>query len=354
MDDSEKQKICSLIVKQQDNYNIEIKNLTVGYSLQKDNFLEVLRGINLSASPGEMVALIGSNGIGKSTLLKTLVGFQSWVTGDIRINNSSLKTLKTKEVAKIMSFVSTESILVPNLSVYELVSLGRFPYTNWIGTLSQHDREVVSRAIEKVGLRGFEQRPVLQISDGERQRAMIARALAQDTPVIILDEPTAFLDVSNKYEIFHLLQMLAADKKSTIILSTHDLNIALREVDKLWVITETANYQGAPEDAVLKGWLNQLFRNEHIGFDEEEGEFYFKKSFRAKVKVEGSGLPLIWTLRALNRKGFQIVMKAEPDYRIVAEEKNWKLIYQNSIKEFQSIYHLIAFMNANDTIAKDS
>src|SRR5690606_4969254 len=205
-------------------------------------------------------------------------------------------------------------------------------------------KRVVYDAIEKVGLGEMAGKPVMQISDGERQRAMIARALAQDTPVIILDEPTAYLDVSNKYEIFHLLQVLAGERKKTIILSTHDLNIALREVDKLWIVTETINYQGAPEDAVLHGWLNQMFNNEHIGFDDKEGEFYFRKNFKAKVKVEGEGLPLIWTLRALNRKGYQIVMQAEPDFKIVAQENRWKLISSGSETEFQSIYQLLAFL----------
>jgi iron complex transport system ATP-binding protein len=291
-----------------------------------------------------MVALVGSNGIGKSTLLRTLAAFQPWFAGDIQISGQGLKTLNPKEIARIMSFVSTENIRVPNLSVFDLVAYGRFPYTNWIGMLAGEDKTMVYEAIEKVGLVGFEQRSVMQISDGERQRAMIARALAQDTPVIILDEPTAYLDVSNKYEIFHLLQVLAVEKNKTIVLSTHDLNIALREVDKLWIVTDSGNYQGAPEDAVLQGWLNQMFRNEHVGFDEKEGEFFFKKDFRAKVKVEGEGLPLIWTLRALNRKGYQIVMQAEPDFRLVVKENNWKLILPGSEKEFESIYQLLAFL----------
>jgi len=327
-----------------ENINIELKQLSVGYEQPGEAPLEVLKNINFTAAPGEMVALIGSNGIGKSTLLRTLAAFQPWFSGDIQINGKGLKTLNPKEIARIMSFVSTENIRVPNLSIFDLVAYGRFPYTNWIGMLASEDKSLVYEAIEKVGLGGFEQRSVMQISDGERQRAMIARALAQDTPVIILDEPTAYLDVSNKYEIFHLLQVLAVEKKKTIVLSTHDLNIALREVDKLWIVTENGNYQGAPEDAVLQGWLNQMFRNEHVGFDENEGEFFFKKNFRAKVKVEGEGLPLIWTLRALNRKGYQIVMQAEPDFRVVAKENSWKLISSGSEKEFQSIYQLLTFL----------
>ncbi len=324
--------------------NIELKQLSVGYEQPGEASLEVLKDINFTAAPGEMVALIGSNGIGKSTLLRTIAAFQPALSGDIQISARSLNTLNPREIARIMSFVSTETIRIPNLSVFDLVAYGRFPYTNWIGMLADEDKAIVYEAIEKVGLNELARKPVMQISDGERQRAMIARALAQDTPVIILDEPTAYLDVSNKYEIFHLLQILAGEKKKTIVLSTHDLNIALREVDKLWIVTETGNYQGAPEDAVLQGWLNQMFKNEHIGFDEKEGEFFFRKNFKAKVKVEGEGLPLIWTLRALNRKGYQIVMQAEPDFRIIARENRWILISAEEENEFQTIYQLLTFL----------
>jgi iron complex transport system ATP-binding protein len=193
-------------------------------------------------------------------------------------------------------------------------------------------------------LQKFENRQITQISDGERQRAMIARAIAQDTPVIILDEPTAFLDVSNKYEIFHLLQILSREQGKTIVLSTHDLNIALREVDKLWIITETGNFQGAPEDAVLNNWLNKLFNNENIGFDEQEGEYFFKKEFKAKVKVDGEGLPLIWTLRALNRLGYQIVIQAKPDFHVIVEENGWRVELENTTKTFESIYQLLNYL----------
>lgn len=327
-----------------ESINIELKQLSVGYQQTGEPSFEVLKDINLAAAPGEMVALIGSNGIGKSTLLRTIAAFQPWFSGDILIGGKSLSTMGVKEIARIISFVSIENVRIPNLSVFDLVAYGRFPYTNWIGMLTENDRTVVNEAIEKTGLKGFENRPLLQISDGERQRAMIARAIAQDTPVIVLDEPTAYLDVSNKYEIFHLLQVLAEEKKKTVVLSTHDLNIALREVDKLWIVTENDNYQGAPEDAVLQGWLNQMFKNRHIGFDEKEGEFFFMKNFRAKVKVEGEGLPLIWTLRALNRKGYQIVVEAKSDFEITVTDSGWLLKSPGIQKEFQSIYQLLAFL----------
>src|SRR5690606_10684611 len=172
----------------------------VGYLQAGDQPLEVLKNINLTAATGEMVALIGSNGIGKSTLLRTIAAFQPSLAGEIQISGKGLKTLNPKEISRIMSFVSTEIIRIPNLSVFDLVAYGRFPYTNWIGMLANEDKRAVYDAIEKVGLGEMAGKPVMQISDGERQRAMIARALAQDTPVIILDEPTAYLDVSNKYE----------------------------------------------------------------------------------------------------------------------------------------------------------
>ena len=328
-----------------DNINIELQQLSVGYPQSGEPPLIVLKDVNLTAASGEMVALIGSNGIGKSTLLRSLAGFQQWFEGDIRIGGKSLKSMNPQAAARIMSFVSTENIRVPNMSVFDMVAYGRFPYTNWIGMLTAADRAIVLEAIRNVGLEGFENRAVMAISDGERQRAMIARALAQDTPVIVLDEPTAYLDVSNKYEIFHLLQMLAGERGKTVVLSTHDLNIALREVDKLWLIAPSGNFQGAPEDAVLNGWLDQLFKNVHIGFDVNEGEFFFRKDFRNKVKVEGEGLPLIWTLRALNRKGYQIVMQAVPDFTIQANHNLWKLQYRNYEKDFSNIYELMNFLD---------
>ena len=327
---------------QETRFNIELSNLSAGYRQSDGSTLEILKHINFSAATGEMVALIGSNGIGKSTLLRSIAGFQDYFAGNIKINGRELKQVNAREKARIMSFVSTENVQVANMTVFDLVAYGRFPYTNWIGMLSEEDNKAVMEAIEKVGLTGFEHRPADHISDGERQRAMIARALAQDTPVIILDEPTAFLDVSNKYEIFHLLQVLAKEKQKTIVLSSHDLNIALREVDKLWIITETENYQGAPEDAVLNGWLGKLFKNEHIGFDPQQGEYFFKKEFKAKVKVEGEGLPLIWTLRALNRAGYQIVVEADPDFLVQVTQNKWTLPSHTSAKPYNSIYELLS------------
>lgn len=327
-----------------EKFTLEISDLSVGYILSEKEHAEILGGLNFRAIPGELVALIGCNGIGKSTLLKTITGFLPSLKGSLKLNGLELTGFHQKELAQLMSFVSTENISVPNMTVFDLVSYGRYPYTNWFGKLSSNDKAEVFAAIEKVGLAGLENKPVDRISDGEKQRAMIARAIAQDTPVIILDEPSAFLDISNKYEIFHLILTLAHEKNKTIILSTHDLNIAMREVDKLWILTQNGNFEGAPEDAALNGWFERLFRNPNIGFDTQEGEFYFKKNFKSKVKVEGEGPEQLWMLKALNRRGYQIVVKAEPDFRITLENKKWKLISETNVTCLSTIYDVLAEM----------
>ncbi|MBN1822074.1 MAG: ABC transporter ATP-binding protein [Prolixibacteraceae bacterium] len=331
----------------QGEFNISIKDLSIGFRQGKS--ISILReNINYSAIHGEMVALIGSNGVGKSTLLRSLAGFNEYFEGDFFLNGQPFNNYSSQERARLISFVSTEIVKVANLTVYDLVSYGRFPYTNWFGKNTEKDREIILSAIESVGMNGFIQKPINQISDGERQRAMIARALAQDTPIIFLDEPTAFLDVSNKYEIFHLLQVLAKEKNKTIVLSTHDLNIALREVDKFWILLENETFEGSPEDSVLNGNFEKLFSNKHIGFDHYEGEYFFKKDFREKVKIVGEGIPLNWTLRAFNRLGYQIVMETKSDFevKVIQNEKTtiWELKLHDKTIVFQSIYDMLLFL----------
>jgi iron complex transport system ATP-binding protein len=329
-------------------FNIAIKNLSIGYTQSGRLPLILRKGINFSANHGEMVALIGSNGIGKSTLLRSLVGFQEYFDGDFTINGNSIKNISVNERARLISFVSTEVVKVANMTVFDLVAFGRFPYTNWFGKITTEDQRIVEEAIQSVGMTDFTSTPVTQVSDGERQRTMIARALAQDTPIIILDEPTAFLDVSNKYEIFNLLQVLAKEKGKTIVLSTHDLNIALREVDKFWIMLEDETFEGSPEDSVLNGNFEKLFSKSHIGFDFYEGEFYFKKEFREKVKITGEGIPLYWTLRAFNRQGYQIVMDVEPDFEVFVgtsnNQVNWTLKKDSIRHTFASVYEMLQFL----------
>lgn len=325
---------------------IKINGLKVGYAGTHGEPGFSRESIDFSACGGEMIALIGPNGIGKSTVLRTMAGFQKSWEGEILYHGKEVSRFLPAELARMLSFVSTESVHTANMRVADLVAYGRFPYTGWLGTLSSADREKVADALENVGLTRFSRRMVTQLSDGERQRALIARALAQDTPFILLDEPTAFLDVNNKYEIFHLLHRLTRQHKKTIILSTHDLNIALREMDKFWILLENETLEGAPEDAVLSGWLDRLFASGNVAFDTHSGDFYFQKEHAGTASVEGEEPAYSWTIRALERKGYFFTTRKDAHLKIVIRNgrENGKLIWhaenENSKWEVSSIYEL--------------
>lgn len=326
---------------------IEINNLGIGYSSSRGETQFCRDAIRFTAGKGETVALIGPNGIGKSTLLRTMAGYLKPLHGDILWHGKSVGHFTSRELSRMISFVSTENLQLPNMAVAELVAFGRFPYTNWLGRLHDADKNAVMESLDQVGMAKFARRQVSQLSDGERQRVLIARALAQDTPFIILDEPTAFLDISNKYEIFHLLRQLAGQHGKTIVLSTHDLNIALRETDKLWLMLEKESREGAPEDAALNGWLSHLFNNPMIGFDPSVGDFFFTRKPAGKAFVEGEGDSAVWTIRALERKGFSITTEKEAQARILVHVQEnsgntiWQLNSAGKLQEFESIHKLL-------------
>jgi len=326
--------------------NITVRNLSVGYKKGK-KMVAIKEGINVNAHAGELIALIGSNGIGKSTLLCTLTGFQKALSGEILLNDRNLNSFPIKELARVLSFVSTEAIRVQNLRVWELLSMGRYPYTNLIGTLTEEDNNIIKRAIKQVGLNGYEDRMIDQISDGERQRAMIARTLVQNTPLIILDEPTAFLDIRNKYEIIHLLHDFVRNENKTVLFSTHDLNISTSEVDKIWLMLDDKVVEGAPEDLILAGNFDQMFHSDKVYFNGESGDFMLRKNRLGSYSLIGlEGKIATWTGRALQRIG---LMCNESNPLVVInvplDSKNpvWK-VEINSLEKFEctSLYELTA------------
>lgn len=325
---------------------IRITGLKVGYAGAHGDTGFSRDAINYTACGGEMIALIGPNGIGKSTLLRTMAGFQKSWLGEILYYGKPISQIPPRELSKMLSFVSTESVHVANLRVADLVAYGRFPYTGWLGRLSSSDRDQVMDALEKVGLTKFSRRMVSQLSDGERQRALIARALTQDTPFILFDEPTAFLDVKNKYEIFHLLHQLARQNNKTIILSTHDLNIALREMDKFWIMLENESLEGSPEDAVLNGWLDRLFSTGNVAFDTNSGDFYFQKDHAGTASVKGEEPAYSWTIRALERKGYFFTTQLDADLKItISVDENsgkstWNAVTRYKTWRVNSLYEL--------------
>jgi iron complex transport system ATP-binding protein len=226
---------------------------------------------------GEFTALVGRNGTGKSTLLRTIAGLTRPLAGEIVVDGRPLSEMTTREIASRISFVSTEEVRVTNLKVADVVGLGRAPYTNWIGSLGHDDRQKVRESLALVGMTGFSHKAMDTLSDGERQRVMIARALAQDTPIILLDEPTAYLDLPNRYEICLLLRELAHTQGKSIIFSTHDLSIALELCDTLALIEGGRFFYGTAEALIAGGEIQRLFEGTQLHFDRDTNAVKLKK-----------------------------------------------------------------------------
>jgi len=246
---------------------IQIKSLSTGY-FGKNNVTIVAHDINATINGGELTCLLGPNGAGKSTLLRTLSAFQPPVKGDITILDRNLRDYSDKELSKTIGVVLTEKTDLRNMSVEDLVGLGRSPYTGFWGTLHEDDRRIVAEAIEMVGIGPLKDHMIHTLSDGERQKAMIAKALAQQTPVIFLDEPTAFLDFPSKVEIMQLLHRLSRTTGKTIFLSTHDLELALQISDTIWLMDrEKGVVVGTPGEMAANGTLKSFFTQRGIDFD---------------------------------------------------------------------------------------
>lgn len=325
---------------------VSLDSLRIGYlSGKKKNVL--LSPLNASAKKGEFIAVIGKNGIGKSTILRTITGLQPSLGGNVFISGRDLAEYSRMELAQKVGFISTEIVKASNMKVYELVSLGRFPYTDWLGKIDNRDHEIIMDSIEKTGMIDLFDRNISELSDGERQRAMIARVLAQDTEIMIMDEPTAFLDVKSKYEIVQLMHELTRKRDKTIIFSTHDLNIAISQADKIWLILDEKLSEGAPEDLIIEGSFNNLFDSSVVGFNPEDGSFSFIRKDRGRIYIEGNGNIRYWTEKAIIRAGFSI--SRSPNNIVVkiptAEFNKWQFITPEQSKEFQSIYELAEWLN---------
>lgn len=247
---------------------IELKNLTTGYGEHI-----VARSINFIIPEGNLISLLGPNGVGKSTLLRTLCAFQPAISGDIIINGTSLQELTQAQLSRIISVVLTERLDVRAMTVHNLVSLGRSPYTGFWGRLDEEDERQVRQAIDQVGISELYEREIGTLSDGELQKAMIAKALAQQTPIILLDEPTAFLDFPSKVEMMRMLHRLAHEMNKTIFLSTHDVEMALQLSDQLWLMTAEGVHSGTPDELTADGSLADFIHIEGIHFDSERKLF---------------------------------------------------------------------------------
>lgn len=247
---------------------IELKDLTIGYTGKKQQTTIIASDINATIESGQLTCLLGHNGVGKSTLLKTLTAFLPKLSGQIVIDGKDIESYTEKQLARKIGVVLTERTSVQDMTVADLVALGRSPYTGFWGRLDDEDKEMVVRAMQLAGIENLSHRYVDTLSDGERQRAMIAKALAQDTPLICLDEPTSFLDFQSKVEMLRLLRRLSNDNGKTIFLSTHDVELALQMADNLWLMEQDHKLNiGTPRQLADNGSLSRFFDNDFISFD---------------------------------------------------------------------------------------
>jgi len=318
--------------------SLTTQSLSIGYGARV-----IAARLNLELRAGELACLVGPNGAGKSTLMRTLAGMQAPLAGQVQIEGEDVHRLPAIELAKRLAIVLTERVEVGNLSAYALAALGRHPYTDWRGVLTAHDEAVVRAALMQVGAAPLAARPVNELSDGERQRVMIARALAQEPQVLLLDEPTAFLDLPRRVEVLHLLSTLARERRCAILLSTHDLDLALRVADSLWLMAPNgALTVGLPEVLALNGALAATFRSEGVEFDNLTGAFKMVRHACGPIALWGEGPRAQWTARALERIGYEVRWAdAALPLRVEVHAEVWRVNGAQPPREYRSLEELV-------------
>lgn len=306
---------------------IELRHLRTGYTERRRSVV-ISPDLSLSIRPGEIVMLMGPNGSGKSTLMHTMAGLLPPLAGEVQLGEKPLSSLTMKEVARQLSLVLTERIPAGNMDVWEVVTIGRYPYTGFRGVLSTEDKHICEEALATCRLTELRERIFDTLSDGEKQRVMIARALAQETPLILLDEPTAHLDLPSRLEVTTMLRTLAHKLGKSILISTHELDLALGWADTIWLLDRSGAITAkAPEDLILDGDIERVFGDPRLRFDQERGEFSIAEEPGQQIHLTGEGLRYSWTCRALHRLGYGIISGDLPPETssITISEAGWTL-----------------------------
>lgn len=321
--------------------------LSIGYR-QNGRTTVVCRDLNLVLNGKQFVCLLGANGAGKSTLLRTLSGVQPALDGSVSIQGEDIRKISRAALAHKISLVLTDPVQTGNLSVYTLLTLGRYPYAGWLGMLNNADRAIIRQAAETTGITAFLDKNMHELSDGERQKVMIARALAQDTPMIILDEPTAHLDLPNRVAIVRLLRSLVRHTGKSVLLSTHELDLALQAADTVWLMMPNQSMLcGAPEDLILNGTFEEAFRREGFDFNRATGTFSVHKAEAHKtINVHGHEQEVFWTTRALQREGYTITGTATCSVRAYADNNTsrWELLHNDTTTGFKTVAALLTHL----------
>ncbi len=315
---------------------LKIENLTTGYRSGKKSGVVLQQKINAILKTGQLVCVLGPNGAGKSTLLKTIAGFHAPLSGEIYFGDHPLNTLSLKKLSRLASVVLTERFSDLYLTAFDVVRMGRFPYVSFFGRMKKEDMVLINQTMDKLGVGSLKEKLFYNLSDGERQKVLIARALVQDTPFLFLDEPVAFIDSPGRIEIMEILSELAHRLGKAVLMTTHDMETGLRYADILWLMQRGKPLlAGIPEDMVLQGNVGEYFQRSGLHFDVGKGRFRAEsKSLRnlGIVFVKNGGHESAWLTNAMERKGFTVVQEeSTPEQGIFVEYKNGSFrLYQNA------------------------
>jgi len=318
------------------------KNLEIGYQ-QKNKVKSLITEINLHLNPGELVGIMGTNGAGKSTFLKTVSKNIKPLSGNIFIDNQNLINFDLQNLSTKLSFINNENKVAFNPILYEYIRIGRIPFVKWHNQLTEKDIKKINHSIELVNMEEFKNRKINNLSDGERQKAAIARALCQDTDIILMDEPTAFLDVKNKFEIMKLVRNLCNSEKKLIIFSTHDIDLAIQFSDKLIILNQNMCEYGSPEDLIINNKLTQLYNSESIFFEKSELRFRIKKKPNKywKIKNNADDFHLKLTENALRR--FSLLPNLNTNnVEICIFNNHWEIKHNQETIKITTIENLMA------------
>lgn len=325
---------------------IKVQELKLGFSSATTKKI-LLENVSFNIEKGKLYSILGSNGKGKTTLLRAFAGIHKPLNGDILIKNKSIKSYSIQKLAHLISVVFTERINVDYMSVFEILALGRVPHTGFYGTLSENDLRVIDHALELCEISNFKERKLNTLSDGEFQRVLIAKAIAQETPIILMDEPSSHLDAAGRITIMELLRKLVVENNKTIVLTMHEIDLAIKFSDTILMFNDDKDIKlGMPEDLILSGEINELFVSKGLIFSHKEGVFKTDRVNNLAIKLD---LPLdkkMWVESALHR--YSIFSKPSMQEFEISENEFGFIISKNGeiVSQYQNIKSIIEFFTS--------